>query len=167
MARNKVTSKYTDVQQAFVRLHWDKGVSAQDIAALVNAKFDLVCTRNAIISLARRLNLDARHTGGAWQVSGAQKRAETILASGGYTGPKKKTPPPEPPDAPLTAIGPIDEMVGDNACKFPVSATGAPFQQCGHLPVPGRPYCLPHCRITYTPTHKPLTESSRSARQFR
>lgn len=166
MAKNKVASKYTDAHRAFIEPLWTQGVTAREIADKVNAKFSLTITRNAIISLVDRWKLPKRESGGVWRISGAQQRAQTILANGGYTGPKKRPPVLEPPGEIPGPIGILGEFAQDNCCKWPVNQDGQEYQVCGH-PAPKGPYCAGHHRIAHQPSHKPVQAGAYRADKIR
>lgn len=162
MARNKVQSKYTAEHRAFIEPLWERGISSSSIAEMVNANFGLQMTHNAVLSLVRAMKLPQREQGGIWRVTGAAKRMATMEANGTPFGPKKK---PAIPELPIASeaqppIGPLDDFVAPGCCKWPVSATGEPWRQCGHPALDGRPYCAHHCARAYTTQHRAIATTA-------
>ena len=149
--------KWPDEQRAFILSLWDKGLSSSQIAEQFTRSYGPKVSRNVIIGIVNRAGGSKRDPGvGSWATAGAQKRHQTMLANGGYTGPKKKSAPVDPPKPPTSVLGTVEEMVGDGMCKFPVSGPGEPWQQCGHPAQPHKPYCAGHCATAYTPQSKPM-----------
>lgn len=159
-------SKWTDEHRAFIMPLWDDGNTAAFIAQKVNARFGMTASRNAIIGVVSRAGGKPRENNGVWRLAGAQKRAKTILANGGYTGGKKKLPvlalPAAPSAAPL-AIGPAQDFPEVGFCRWPVRDI-PDFQCCGQANHPGRPYCLFHAMLARGSQPKPISGAFRSDR---
>ncbi len=159
-------SKYPLDQQAFVRDAWDAGVSASMISQRMNHTFGLNTTRNAVISLTKRLGCPLRESNGPWQLEGRARRDATIAATHGPRPKRAASEPPMPSEAPL-AIGPIDDHVDHGCCKWPVNHDGQAFQQCGQPAVDRKSYCGFHAGRARGTQQKPMIGTSRSDRVFR
>lgn len=167
---------------------WAEGKTCSYIAA------ELGVTRNAVIGKAHRLGLSTRpsplknhdHYAGAmseyWHrrrngkpptpktikrnnarkgvVMTAVRTAKAHLPTNGSVRVKTSTIPAPMPAAPKRALP------GVRACQWPEGDPKQPgFHFCGATPVvPGKPYCLEHCKVAYrTPAQVEAERAEREA----
>ncbi len=117
---------WTDERIALLKKHWDKGLTASQIAEKLGE-----VTRNAVIGKAHRLGLSGRP-------SPLKQTAAKPAA--------KPAPEPQPEQNEIITL----LMLTERMCKWPIGHPGEPeFQFCGAKSTPGHPYCAPHAAAAY------------------
>jgi GcrA cell cycle regulator len=142
--------EWTDVTITSLRELWAEGHSTAEIGRRMGV------SKNAIVGKAHRLDLPARPSPIRKQGS-AEPRVRRVqtpklptlpsLASGPTPTTKAITPTaPQPP----VVIRPLGTRV--IACCWPIGDPGTPsFRFCNTESVPGRQYCLEHCKRAFVP----------------
>ncbi|MFL6804372.1 MAG: GcrA family cell cycle regulator [Xanthobacteraceae bacterium] len=154
---------WSDERVELLKTLWAAGLSCAQIAGRLGG-----VSRNAVIGKVHRLGLSGRVT---------TERAPRVRSA----QPRQPKAPRQRPTRPLLTdelyqplamediaapdMRPCGLLELDSArCRFPVGDPGdADFYFCGGSPLPERPYCAFHWRLTHTPATAPQSRAVRSA----
>ena len=152
-AARPVIGDWGDSELRLLRQLWRDGMGTREIGQR------LTRSKNSVIGKARRMGLEPRpsplgvHPGQPLpaprprpQPSPPRPRLEPQQKCAMGRRPPAPPPPapPQPPAAPSSDV---------RQCMWPTS-DGRPWTFCGAACVPGRVYCLAHCRIAYHPRYR-------------
>ena len=171
-----VTQRVTAETVKEARALWDEGYTTTVIGQKMGR------SKNAICSIARRFDFPIRETrGGRPKSAEAGQRSPQMSYTGGkvvhlagYKPPPKQVPAPPAPAPPVQAIAAVPALLpvaqepppavfkprAFSACCWPMWGTERPTQRfCDAKSVPGKPYCVAHCRIAYRVPEPPAMPS--------
>ena len=142
---------WNDEMHAQLRVLWDEGLSTAEIGRRMGV------SKNAVVSKSHRLKLTARPSPirrnqySPGHVP-APSRREVARPAGPTQPPLRTEAPAAPALVPVRLPKAVPVFQGRvTACCWPIGEPGTrEFRFCDAAEsVPGRPYCLAHCRIAY------------------
>lgn len=156
---------WTDDQTKMLQFWWGEGNSGSEIAKMINSRFNLRCTRNAIIGKAYRIGLPHRATTVRKPHSNRYAKDSKIRTPRAARKLVLRCPQLiAAADLPVETDQPIRLFKlarwPDQKCKWPYETADGISFGCSHEKIPGKPYCAGHLQRAFE-APKPRREPPR------
>ena len=149
-----------------LKVLWDEGHSASEIAAVIFHETQRLFTRNAVLGRVHRLGLAGRRKEPlnsrqrAKSQPQPQPQHKTVVRRCGFGFALREfpvDPPDNPREEPVAKHNCSLMQLTKNTCRWPVRGEGVETVFCGSQSVTGSPYCVSHCGLAYTTPRQKLT----------